>query len=219
MDTALHILTRVIEDSKKYLRHPQQDDYDKLLFGEYVFTVKKVQEHVPAGGTVLDVGTAYGTVPVALRRMGYNVYATDMNRLYLASDFVRAEGVKFKKNNIEKEDLVIPELVDCVIFTEVLEHLNAHPLKAIERLKKALKPGGVLILTTPDFQRHGKAPGRYGKLFSWEEFPESVEDWRDEHTHHYHHLELVHLITKAGLTLKETGICYDEQSHYIVATA
>jgi hypothetical protein len=54
----------------------------------------------------------------------------------------------------EIQSRISTAMTDCkfyvIIFTEVLEHFNFHPLKIQERLISSLNSGGTLILTTPD---------------------------------------------------------------------
>jgi SAM-dependent methyltransferase len=42
---------------------------------------------------------------------------------------------------------------DVVLFCEVLEHLQSDPVKVLREIKRILKPGGHLILTTPNVSR------------------------------------------------------------------
>jgi SAM-dependent methyltransferase len=59
------------------------------------------------------------------------------------------------RNNTE---LIPNETFDIVVCTEVLEH-TLHPFKAIDEIKRILKTGGILLLTTPfDFRIHGPLP-------------------------------------------------------------
>lgn len=221
MVKAVHNLLRKVEaEALNFVHHPNQDEYDRLLHNEYVFTCRKAQEYLPENGVIMDVGTAYGTVAVAMADLGYKVYACDLLREYANIGQMKRAGVAFTTCNIEKEDLKLKEPVDLVLFTEVLEHLNANPLEPIKRLKKALKPGGHILCTTPRFEAYGSAPGIWGSKFSWKQIPKELpEKWRDEHTHHYNQLSLVNLFTHAGLTVTEVGTCYEGRSHYIIGKA
>lgn len=215
LKSPLSVLEGTIRDVKAFPRHKQQDEYDKLLFGEYLFTLKMLASLLPEGGKVLDVGTAYGTVAVAAKRMGYEVKATDMTKEYLAKTFLKENKVPFSINDIENEELPYEDM-DAVIFTEVLEHLNTNPSKALKHLKGAMKKGGYLIVTTPAFENQGSAPGRHAALTWWRQIPGSVPDWRDEHTRHYSRLELVDMFVDVGLEVEDIGYCYDGMSHFIV---
>lgn len=56
--------------------------------------------------------------------------------------------------NIETEETNYKQgFFDIILFCEVIEHLTNDPYKAILNLKKILKPGGLLIITTPNVSR------------------------------------------------------------------
>lgn len=58
--------------------------------------------------------------------------------------------------NVEETYLENTEQNDCVICTEVLEHLNK-PEAALLNMRRLLRPGGLLLLTVPvNFRIHGK---------------------------------------------------------------
>jgi SAM-dependent methyltransferase len=54
------------------------------------------------------------------------------------------------KCDLERDELGVDN-ADCAVFTEVLEHLHYYyaPL-VLSRISRALRPGGALILTTPN---------------------------------------------------------------------
>lgn len=52
--------------------------------------------------------------------------------------------------NIERDELPYTDHFDAVFLTEVLEHLILEPHRVMARLHQALKPGGLLILSTPN---------------------------------------------------------------------
>ena len=59
-------------------------------------------------------------------------------------------GVKVVKCDLERDDLGVAG-ADCAVFSEVLEHLHYYYAPAVlAKISRALKPGGVLVLTTPN---------------------------------------------------------------------
>ena len=42
---------------------------------------------------------------------------------------------------------------DCIFFSEVIEHLPVPGYVVLDRLRKALRPGGILVCSTPNFYR------------------------------------------------------------------
>jgi SAM-dependent methyltransferase len=67
-----------------------------------------------------------------------------------------AETVTFLYDNVNIETSSLPyadKSFDYVVFCEVLEHMTHDPLRALLELKRVLKPGGTMILTTPNAAR------------------------------------------------------------------
>lgn len=62
--------------------------------------------------------------------------------------------VEFSNANIESDILPFgDETFDVILFCEVLEHMTMDPLHAMLEIKRVLKQGGKLILTTPNAAR------------------------------------------------------------------
>jgi 2-polyprenyl-3-methyl-5-hydroxy-6-metoxy-1,4-benzoquinol methylase len=113
------------------------------------------------GRRFLDVGCNIGCAVEAARWNGFTATGIELN----------AEAVKIARNNFPRnqfvestiDDLTTTQVFDMVYCTEVLEHVP-DPKTFIESLGRALVPGGVLFLSTPDA---GHASVRR-KLFSWD---------------------------------------------------
>ncbi len=120
-----------------------------LEFGRRLEVLRLVEEYCRRGSTVLDLGAQPFIVSCALRRMGYNVIVFDVDpELYMR--IAKACNVDVVRCDLEREELGISN-ADCAVFSEVLEHLHYYyaPL-VLNKINRALKPGGVLILTTPN---------------------------------------------------------------------
>jgi len=62
-------------------------------------------------------------------------------------------GVETIHWNLLKADPPFADKFDFIFFSEVIEHLPIPGYIALERLRRVLKPGGVLICTTPNLYR------------------------------------------------------------------
>lgn len=114
-----------------------------------------VRRLIPVGGRVLEVGTAYGAVLLALKKLGYEVEGTDMAEGIEAYGIplVRS-GVSVKVWDIHRGPYPCSEGgYDAVIASEVLEHLQVSLKTAVGRLVGALRPRGWLVITTPNIYR------------------------------------------------------------------
>ena len=58
----------------------------------------------------------------------------------------------------KRVDVIEDARFDCVLFTEVLEH-TVEPWNALREIERILKPGGILIMSTPlNLRLHGPSP-------------------------------------------------------------
>jgi ubiquinone/menaquinone biosynthesis C-methylase UbiE len=107
---------------------------------------------VAAGATVADVGAGVGYTSLKLaRRVGPTgtVYATDVQpeMLRMLVDNARAAGIKnVKPIRCSAADPKLPEgTVDLILMVDVY-HECSDPEATLQGLRKALKPGGRLVL-------------------------------------------------------------------------
>lgn len=102
-----------------------------------------------ARGTVLDLGAGDGAFTVPMVRQGLRVVAADLSRLRLQ------KLNSFTPELVECDALAIPfkpAAFDTILFIEVLEHLPDRTAqhKLLVELGRTLKPGGAIVLTTPN---------------------------------------------------------------------
>ncbi len=97
---------------------------------------------LPPGDVVLD----YGAGDRPLEPMLKEKFAR-----YIAADYPPANAAHARRPDIEIDDnrLELADAsVDCVVLTEVMEHLY-DPKAAFQEIHRVLKPGGALIGTVP----------------------------------------------------------------------
>ncbi len=103
----------------------------------------------PSIHTILDAGCGDGNFAASLAGAGFAVYGVDLGPA-IAVATSRDVGI-FRRASVY-DDLIEPfsdvEAFDAIIAVEVIEHLYS-PRDFIRRAEAALRPGGMLILTTP----------------------------------------------------------------------
>jgi SAM-dependent methyltransferase len=123
---------------------------------------------VPDGqGELLEIGANPYFITLLLRhfRQGYHLNLTNFfgrpageaNQRVLFMGFDGAEDdwqLKYQSLNIEEWSFPFADgQMDIVVFCEVLEHMTNDPMHAMREIWRVLKPGGTLVLTTPNAAR------------------------------------------------------------------
>lgn len=104
-------------------------------------------DHVPAAGRVLEVGVGCGIFTRFLQRSGAQVDAVDINPDFIAA--VRhLPGVRARVRDATCDLDLGPH--DLALCSEVIEHVPpARSLAMLRSIAGSLRPGGRLVLTTP----------------------------------------------------------------------
>ncbi len=104
----------------------------------------------------MDVGIAYGFYDIALKKR-YNVMIDGVDLPDNIPSFcgmLQKHGIQVKPCDLTKERLPFAdETFDVVIFSEVIEHLRVHPIILLREIRRVLKTGGYVIVTTPNVAR------------------------------------------------------------------
>jgi 2-polyprenyl-6-hydroxyphenyl methylase/3-demethylubiquinone-9 3-methyltransferase len=108
-----------------------------------------VRALLPLGSHVLDVAAAQGNFSLAMAEYGYKVTWNDLREDLAGYVQLKHEAgeVAFLPGNIL--EVGSAGSFDGVLATEVIEHV-AHPDRFLERMSELLRPGGVLVMTTPN---------------------------------------------------------------------
>jgi SAM-dependent methyltransferase len=106
----------------------------------------------------------------------------------------------FKQFNIEREKFPYDDSsFDVVLFCEIIEHLLTDPVHALTEIRRVLKPGGNLVLTTPNVARLENAR----KIIAGENVydPYSGHGAYGRHNREYTQEDLFSLLTANGFTV------------------
>jgi SAM-dependent methyltransferase len=101
-------------------------------------------------GPVLEVGVTPGHFTELLVGAGFQVSGVDLDP-EKRSALWRRLGVEVRRANLEREPLPFDDnRFDWVVFSEVIEHLLYSPLPVLREFRRVLRPGGRLLITTPN---------------------------------------------------------------------
>jgi len=105
-----------------------------------------VESLLGRAGEVLDVGAATGFFLQLARERGWQVHGIEISSF--AADCARKKGIDMFTGTL-LEFPVQAESVTLVTLWDVIEHVQ-DPLEEMRRVHALLRPGGVVVLTTPN---------------------------------------------------------------------
>ena len=193
-------------DCEEIYGEPRNLGYSYAYANRRRHTIALLTDAVARGSSILDIAAAQGNFSLAFAELGYRVTWNDLReeladytRLkYEVGDLTYAPGDAF--------GLSFPDLFDAVLITEIIEHV-AHPDQFLAKVAQLVKPGGYVIMTTPN--------GEYIKntlpKFSDCPDPSAFEAGQfkpdaDGHIFLLHRDELEPLAAQAGLRVEEVSL-------------
>jgi SAM-dependent methyltransferase len=144
-----------------------------------------ISGRAPTPGRMLEVGTGAGFFLKAAERAGWDCAGIEVSKD--ATDFAR-ERLHLDVKQGSAEEIEYPDAsFDVAVLFEVIEHL-LDPLRALQRVARAIKPGGHILLSTPNFNALSRrALGRQWAVIS-----------PGEHLYYFTETSLERLLVRAG---------------------
>jgi len=142
---------RLDDSDLAWLRQFEGFEYAVENSGRYADTLDFVRSTVQAGTALVDLGLYPGHLALLVRRR-YGAAVTGLSFAHTANfeTAMRREGIAVHETDITREDPPLPAgSFDVALCTEIIEHLD-RPLPLLVRANRLLRPGGVLILSTPN---------------------------------------------------------------------
>lgn len=134
--------------------------------------------------------------------------STGMQTLSWESETTR-QAMDLTFDHFNSEEDIFPyrtESFDVVLYCEIIEHLLMNPVHTLKEIRRILKPGGLLVVTTPNVARFGNviaiAEGR--SIYD----PYSGFGPYGRHNREFSMPELLHLLEFCGFT-HETSFTAD----------
>ncbi len=168
---------------------------------------------------VLDIGCGYGTLlAYASALYGAAGHCMDVTE-YLVPQFRNPRNLRFAKGNVELDPIPWREPFDLIIMTEVLEHLNFQPVPTLRKIRDALAPGGLFLLSTPNQEKWGKTTKYYQRLSDLPP-PDRSRKFVDDHIWQYDERELRETLAEAGFEILKFDFSTSENRRHfnIMAT-
>ncbi|MEW6033642.1 MAG: class I SAM-dependent methyltransferase [Chloroflexota bacterium] len=140
---------------------------------------------------VLDMAAGEGALSLAFRERGFEVYACDIAPTFKVPD------IPWKQWDLNSDASPYPEgYFDYVACVEIIEHLE-NPYHLVRQVRRILKGGGKLVLTTPNVTR---LQSRIRFLLSGrlDNFPPDMR----EHINPLFFWELEHILSECGFAVE-----------------
>ncbi len=143
-------------------KSPELEGYDwqtylKCSVARMVRAVDSFHGFGVESGRLLDIGSYFGNFPLMFARAGYEAQALDSydgygESLSPAVNILKSEGVgilDFRETGYNLEEIP-DDTYDAVSLMGVIEHIPHTPRLLLEGITRVLKPGGVLLIDTPN---------------------------------------------------------------------
>lgn len=202
MDGGENNIQAILKSVELSISAEKELDYFLTHQNRYSFILKRILElKLPPDGKILDVGCYPPHLFSSLQKMGFRLWGISSkhepvgNQNVVSLDIER-DRLPFKVNSF-----------DLVIFTEIMEHLVGSPSNYLSKIRRALKKGGTLIVTTPNVAHlKNRAKLATGKniYFSLSQLKETNWDTGSiyyRHNREYTKEELVQLFKDEGFQI------------------
>jgi 2-polyprenyl-3-methyl-5-hydroxy-6-metoxy-1,4-benzoquinol methylase len=198
------------DDVQALYRHDRQEIWDRRI-APHIWNLyhDQLDRYLAIAGNrplrILDVGCAQATLALKLAERGHRVTAVDIRPQFLEYAKSRhSHGeISFVAANVLEDDL--PGDYDLVFANQLIEHL-VYPVDLLRRLRAMLRPGGRLLVTTPNghyLKNNLPSYRELGNPRDWEHKQFSADG--DGHFFAYRDEELKQAFVDAGLVDVECG--------------
>ena len=176
--------------------------------------LEMVRAYAPAGrkSRIADMASAQGNFGLLLAEEGYDVTAVDIKEEFLAYAKKKYTAGKFACVQANLMEFRSSEPFDCVIMGEVIEHV-AYPDQLLKAAWDNLKPGGVLVLSTPNGDEYGQPLPTFSQVGDLSALIPRQFHWGD-HLFLYTEEELRGLLQRQGFKVEKVqkiNSCYVSQ--------
>lgn len=180
--------------------------------GKLTMINQLIRPHLKADSRLLEIGCGAGNL--LLQATVRESYPVAIDLAMQALTFVRSRLREAKSGSEAPRDFMciqsIGELLplasgifECVLLSEVIEHLEA-PQISIKEAARVLQPGGRLLVTTPNYRSLWPLMERAVDMMNM-----APKMAGEQHISRFHPASLKRLLTEAGLSIEYFGTIYN----------
>lgn len=189
--------------------HPMQRFWHR---GKLVMIDQLIRPHLRAGSRLLEIGCGAGNLLLQATVSGSYPVALDLSMQALTFVRSRMEEAQtgpdapggFACTRAIGESLPFKDnIFDCVLLSEVIEHLEA-PRISIREAARVLCPGGRLLITTPNYRS-------FWPLMEWavDRLNMAPKMAGEQHISRFHPSSLKEMLVGSGLNIEYAGSIYN----------
>lgn len=123
--------------------------FDGMAINKKTFSdrLKKIENRLGKKGKLLDVGCALGDCLLMARSLGWKeIEGIELSKY--AANFARKRGLKITQGTLFTHKFKANSY-DAITLFDVIEHVS-DPIDQLKQIKRLLKPGGIVLMVTPD---------------------------------------------------------------------
>jgi 2-polyprenyl-3-methyl-5-hydroxy-6-metoxy-1,4-benzoquinol methylase len=180
--------------------------------GKLTMIDQLIRPHLKAGSHVLEIGCGAGNLLLQATVPGSFPVALDLSMQALT--FVRSRLEEAKSSAEAPSGFACTQAIgeflplkdesfDCVLMSEVIEHLEA-PQISIREAARVLRPDGRLLITTPNYRS-------FWPLMEWtvDRLNMAPKMAGEQHISRFHPSSLKSLLIESGLDVEYAGSIYN----------
>ena len=198
----------------EYILSWAPDDGSRKYVETHLTRLEKTLSLVPPGGPhdrILEMGAYLQITPALRTKLGYGEVrgcyygrAGQVQHKEISSNNGESFACEIDLFDAEKDRFPYPdEHFSSVLCCELIEHLVEDPMRMMAEINRVLKPGGHLVITTPNISSlraiaavlQGYAPGFFPAYIRP---PENGEEPEARHNREYTPREIIRLLIDSG---------------------